>query len=127
MPWRLLARAEALVDLCRRQALLGLIGWPALVLVVVEALGDGQPVAFFQRLRRLNRLRHFPLAEPDASVQADAARNDVDVVVLGVVVPDDDAGVLVGKPHLLHEVGGHFIPLFGGQTLSRRQRQRAVP
>lgn len=84
-------------------------------------------MALLQQLGCLDRTGDFPLAQPDTAIEPDAARNDVDVVVLRVVVSDNDVGMLIGKPHFPHEVGGHLVPLFGGQTLPWRQSQRAVP
>ena len=95
--------------------------------VVVEPFGDFQPVPALQHLRGLDGLGHFPLAEPNGTAKADSTGDDVDVIVVGIPVPDSDPGGVLGETHLGQEVAGDGVPLLTGQRVAFRQSQRRVP
>lgn len=78
-------------------------------------------------LGRLDGAAGLPLAQPDISVQADAASNDVDVILVRVPVAHGHPRLALVKAHAPHEVGRHGFPFLGGQALARRQRKRAMP
>lgn len=126
-PWHPFACANGPVFLGGAGLLLGLVFWAALVLVVIETLGDRQPVALLQGLRRFDGFGHFPLAEPDRAAEADPAGDDVDVVVISVLVANRSPSCVLGKLHLLHKVAGDGVPLLSAELLAWWQRKRRVP
>lgn len=49
-------------------------------------------------------------AMPQPAIKADPAGDDVDVIEVGVVMPDHDM-LVIGEAHPLHEVGHDLGPL----------------
>jgi hypothetical protein len=94
----------------------------------IRAFGDRQPVLALQVLGRDLRGERFVHPVPEGRVQRDPAGDDVDMLVRGVAM-DDDGEHVAGRvePDLLHEAGGHLVPLVAVQVLASREAQGAMP
>jgi len=89
---------------------------------------SGQPVPLLQYLGQINGLPGFPSAMPNRTVQPDAAGDNVNVVVRGVLVANGKELVVVPvEAHAVHVVIDDRPPLIVGQSLTRWQSQRGVP
>lgn len=77
-------------------------------------------------LRERDGAFRIELAMPQSAVQADPAGDDVDVIEVGVVMPDHDM-LVIGKAHPLHEVGRDLGPLLRIEMLAFRKGQACMP
>lgn len=117
----LLARPEGHVDFFVAELALFRPGF-------AQAGRKPEAMILFQLLRGFDGAARFPLPQPDASVQAYATREEVDVVMLGVLMPHGHPRRVLGiEPHVPQELARHRIPARGFESLAGRQRQRAVP
>jgi hypothetical protein len=71
-----------------------------------------------QRLGHLNGPTGFPLAEPNFAINSNPARDNVDMVMVGVLVARRDIWNRIGKPHPPHKILDDLPPLIGRQALS---------
>jgi hypothetical protein len=93
---------------------------------IIKALRACQAVAFFQLLRELDRLSRLPFSMPNRAVQADPAGDDMDMVKLGVVMPDRDI-LVIRQSHPGHEVSSNIAPPVGSEAVARGERKTGVP
>jgi hypothetical protein len=108
--WRLLASTQTHLDLGFLQA--------ALLLGFAQSRRDRQPVAMFEHLGSLNRPPRFPLPMPHLAAQTNPAGNEVDVVIIGITVPNCDVLCVIWKAKLAHKVVGNVTPFEAVQPLA---------
>src|SRR5690554_3275624 len=82
---------------------------------------------FFEYLGGLDRPERLELPVPHLTAEADAAGNDVDVIVVGILVPDRNPLRVRWEPHFPHEIGGNVLPFLTVQPVASGQSQRAMP
>lgn len=110
----LLARSDGHVDFFVAELALFRSG-------VAQAGRELEAMILFQPLRRLNGAARFPLPQPDASVQAYATREEVDVVMLVVLMPHGHPRRVLGvEAHVSQELARHRIPARGFEPLAGR-------
>ena len=68
---------------------------------------------------------HVAEGSPGAAVVADAVDDDVDVLVVGVAVGEED-GLVVGEAHAGEDAAGGLLPLLAGEVLALGEAQAEV-
>ena len=90
--------------------------------IKIGSLGEGQPILDFQFLGRPLPHQSLVDAVPQLAIQTDAAGDDVDMLAMGIVVPNHHELMVFGiEAHFPHEGMSDLIPGFRGQMLSGGQ------
>jgi len=88
---------------------------------IAQAWCNSQAMLALKLLSHFNRAAGLPLAQPHFPVQPDTARDDVNVVFIGVLVTHGHPRCVLAEAHALHEVSRHGFPFLGTQALAGRQ------
>src|SRR6202166_3821921 len=85
----------------------------------------GPAVVDFDAGDGLVGVHHVAEGAPGAAVVADAVDDDVDVLVVGVAVGEEDR-LVVGEAHACENAAGGVLPLLAGEVLALGQAQAEV-